>query len=204
MFSYASIVTVVLAALSAIAAPVSSNVVDIEARQSCSDVFVYFARGTTETPTLGSVIGPGFRTALQSALRGKSMTYEGIDYPANIAGYLAGGDQGGGRTMADKVTSTANRCPNAKIVISGYSQGAQVTHIAANRLTTAIQNRVSAVVTFGDPFQNRSLPGVLQSRRKTFCNFGDLICSGSPLILAPHLTYGSDATAAATFVAGRV
>jgi len=71
------------------------------------------------------------------------------------------------------------------------SQGAQVTHIAANRLSSAIQNRVVAVVTFGDPNRDKALPGVLQSRRKTFCNFGDLICEGLPTILAAHLTYGT-------------
>ncbi|KAF8163726.1 cutinase, partial [Crassisporium funariophilum] len=167
---------VALAALSATATPVPSVVVDIDARQSCSDVFVYFAPGTTGIPTLGGALGPQFRAALQSVLFAKSLTFEGIDYPVDIYGDPTGGDQGGGQTMAYKVTTTANRCPKAKIVMSGYSQGAQVTHSAANRLTTAIQNRVSAVVTFGDPFESSRFPGVLQSRRETFCQFGDLIC----------------------------
>ena len=48
-----------------------------------------------------------------------------------------------------------------------------------------------AVVTFGDPFRDRALPGVLQSRRKTFCNDGDLICDGLPVVLDPHGTYGA-------------
>ncbi|KAF5338511.1 hypothetical protein D9611_013293 [Ephemerocybe angulata] len=106
--------------------------------------------------------------------------------------------------MATSVTSTANSCPNTKIVISGYSQGAQVTHLAARQLTSAIQNRVVAVVTFGDPYQSTALPGVLESRRKTFCNVGDLICTGQPIVLAPHLAYGSDVTAAAAFVKTKV
>ena len=66
-----------------------------------------------------------------------------------------------------------------------------MTHLAARQLSSAIQNRVVAVVTFGDPNERTALPGVLQSRRKTFCNFGDLICTGQSIILAPHLTYGS-------------
>lgn len=105
--------TVLLAlAVSAVATPV--------ARQSCADVTVYFARGTTETATLGSVVGPPFRSALQSALSGKSLNFIGVDYPADIAGFLAGGSREGATNMANGVTSTANACPNTKIVISGY------------------------------------------------------------------------------------
>ncbi|KAG6864064.1 hypothetical protein C0991_000459, partial [Blastosporella zonata] len=92
----------------------------IDPRQSCADVTVYFARGTTEPGTLGTIVGPPFQAALQSALSGKSLNFVGIPYPATIAGFLAGGDQGGATTMANDVTSTASACPNTKIVISGY------------------------------------------------------------------------------------
>ncbi|KAJ2922568.1 hypothetical protein H1R20_g14518, partial [Candolleomyces eurysporus] len=200
MRSLISLFTLALSAIVATAVPTG----ELEARQSCPDVQVYFARGTGEVGTLGTVVGPSFSTALNVQLVGKSVRFTGIDYPALVSGYLAGGDAGGARTMANSVTSTANSCPNTKIVISGYSQGAQVTHLAARQLSSAIQNRVVAVVTFGDPYESTALPGVLQSRRKTFCNFGDLICTGQHIILAPHLTYGSDATAAAAFVRARV
>ena len=114
-----SILSLPLLALTAFAAPAADSV-NIEARQSCPDVQVYFARGTTETPTLGTIVGPPFSAALKTALSGKSVSFEGVSYPATVAGYLAGGDQGGGKTMADSVTSIAGRCPNTKIVISGY------------------------------------------------------------------------------------
>jgi cutinase len=45
-----------------------------------------------------------------------------------------------------------------------------------------------------DPVAN-----VAASKRKTFCNVGDDICLNGDLILPPHLTYGLDAAAAATF-----
>ncbi|TFK36399.1 cutinase [Crucibulum laeve] len=169
-------------------------------RQACADVYVFFARGTTELGTLGMVVDPPFQTALQALLGEKSVVFEGIDYPAQVTGFLTGGDAGGSITMAKRVTSISERCLSSKIVMSGYSQGAQVTHNAANRLSAAIQNRVNAVITFGDPFQRRNLPGVLQNRRDTFCNVGDLICTSFSVILAPHLAYGSDAGAAASFV----
>ncbi|PPQ73708.1 hypothetical protein CVT24_007263 [Panaeolus cyanescens] len=207
MFSLTKVVVFAIAATSVFSAPVAFPVdLDFEARQlgQCPDVAVFFARGTTEIPNLGTVIGPRFSTALRAALPGRNIDFSGVPYPAVVSGFLAGGDLGGSITMANSVTSIANRCSNTKIVMSGYSQGAQVTHRAAGRLAANIQERVVAVVTFGDPNERRALPGVLQSRRRTFCATGDLICSGLSLILPPHLTYGVNAPAAAAFVAGRV
>ncbi|KAJ2919919.1 hypothetical protein MD484_g442, partial [Candolleomyces efflorescens] len=203
MRSFVCLVALALSAIFAAAAP-TPGAGELEARQSCPDVQVFFARGTGEIGTLGTVIGPSFSTALNVQLVGKNVRFTGIDYPALVSGFLVGGDAGGARTMANSVTSTANSCPNTKIVISGYSQGAQVTHLAARQLSSAIQDRIVAVVTFGDPNERTALPGVLQSRRKTFCNFGDLICTGQSIILPAHLTYGTDATAAASFVRARV
>lgn len=106
--------TVVLAlALSAFAVP-------HEARQSCADVTVYFARGTGESGTLGTIVGPPFKSELQSALPGKTLDFVGINYAASVAGFLAGGDPLGATAMANSVASKANSCPNTKIVISGY------------------------------------------------------------------------------------
>ena len=95
---------------------------DVEERQlACRDVYVFFARGTSETPTLGTVVGPGLASRVPAAVTGKTVEVEGIPYPATVSGYLAGGDRGGARTMANRVRETASSCPNAKIFISGYS-----------------------------------------------------------------------------------
>ncbi|GLB42494.1 putative catalyzes the hydrolysis of cutin, a polyester that forms the structure of plant cuticle [Lyophyllum shimeji] len=184
-------------ALSALGAP-------IESRQSCPDVTVFFARGTTEPGTLGTIVGPPFQAALQSALGGRTLDFQGIPYPATIAGFLAGGDRGGAATMGNSVTSKANSCPNTKIVISGYSQGAQVTHLAAGMLSSAIQNRVNAAVVFGDPDNGQAFPGPIAGRSKTFCAAGDNICAGGILVLPPHLSYGANAPAAASFVVSKI
>ncbi|KIM48563.1 carbohydrate esterase family 5 protein [Hebeloma cylindrosporum] len=191
-------ITLLFVAATAFSAPI------INARENCADVAVFFARGTTEPGTLGAIIGPGFQTALRGALGGRSLSFNGIEYPATIAGFLSGGDAGGARTMANSITSTANSCPNTKIVMSGYSQGAQLVHLAAAQLSATVQNRVVAAVTFGDPNRDKSLPGVLQGRRKTFCAAGDLICTGSVIVLPSHLSYGANAQEAASFVVGRV
>jgi len=197
---FTSIVALALGAGSVFAAP---SVVE---RQSCQDAYVYFARGTTEIGTLGTVVGPGLVSDTGTALRRKSKTgtVEGIPYAASLAGYLAGGDREGAATMASRASAIAASCPNAKIFLSGYSQGAQVAHLAARSMSSTMQARITGVVTFGDPYRDTALPGSLQSRRKTFCNFGDLICVGLPTVLAQHLTYGSDTDEAADWIAARV
>ncbi|KAF5330603.1 hypothetical protein D9619_005197 [Psilocybe cf. subviscida] len=204
--TFSRIIVLLLAASAVIAAPTPENglaPLPLE-RRACADVVVHFARGTTEAGTLGTVVGPPFRTALGIALGSRSLSFEGVDYPAIVAGFLVGGSPEGSRTMANSVIATANECPNAKIVMSGYSQGGQLVHNAAKLLSTAVQQRVVAAVIFGDPNRDKSLPPILEARRKTFCNFGDLICDGTSIVLAPHLTYGSDAAAAAAFVRARV
>ncbi|KAJ3570621.1 hypothetical protein NP233_g4284 [Leucocoprinus birnbaumii] len=203
MFSK-SLFSLSLLALTAFAAPTPDA--ELESRQACADVFVFFARGTTETPTLGTVVGPGFSANLGAKLaaRGMSLSFQGVPYPATVGGYLAGGDEGGANTMAASVTQAASNCPNAAIVISGYSQGAQVTHKAAARLSSSVVNRVNAAVTFGDPDQNDAYPGVINSRKLIFCNQGDLICLGQPIVLAPHLAYGANVGEAADFVVAHV
>lgn len=44
-----------------------------------------------------------------------------------------------------------SKCPQSAIVMSGYSQGAQIVHNAADQLGPAGMANVKAVVTFGDP-----------------------------------------------------
>jgi len=127
MKPFTSLIVLALATATAFAAPTPAPeaapeaVPEVEARQLlCPDVQVYFARGTTEVPTLGTVIGPDFKRALERTLIGKRLGYDGIPYAAVVSGYLAGGDRAGAATMANNVRSTISRCPNAKIVISGY------------------------------------------------------------------------------------
>ncbi|PFH47880.1 carbohydrate esterase family 5 protein [Amanita thiersii Skay4041] len=173
-------------------------------RQTCADVTVIFARGTGEVRPIGTVVGPPFRDALQSALGSRTLSFIGVDYAATVGGFFEGGDPDGARTMAADVNSAASSCPNTKIVMSGYSQGAQVTHLAAGQLSSTVQNRVNAVVVFGDPDNGQAFPGGLNDREITFCANGDDICDGGVIITSAHLSYGADAPAAAQFVIAHV
>lgn len=106
---------------------IASCVATPVARATCADVSVVFARGTLEQEPIGSVVGPPFQSALQTAIGSQTLSFVGVNYPASIAGFLEGGDPNGATTMAADITSTASSCPDTKIVISGYRS---VIHVA--------------------------------------------------------------------------
>lgn len=75
---------------------------------------------------------------------------------------------------------------------------------AAEQLSADVAGQIAAVVLFGNPNGNDPVPNVDDANLEVFCNAGDLICAGQAVVLAPHLTYGSDTDEAAEFIAGRV
>lgn len=83
--------------------------------------------------------------------------------------------------------------------MSGYSQGGQLVHKAADIVGAAGMASVSSVVIFGDPLNGKQVTGA-GDKTKVVCHVGDNICDGGDLILLPHLTYSLDADAAAAFV----
>ncbi|KPI42381.1 putative cutinase 3 [Cyphellophora attinorum] len=166
----------------------------------CGTVNYIFARGTTEVGNLGTVIGPGFGRALGQRMG--DVAVQGVDYPANVAGFLAGGSNDGADTMAELARQSISQCPGVPIVMSGYS--AQVVSKAMDQLTADEASNVGAVVLFGNPNGNDPVPNTNAADVEVFCNVGDLICAGTATILPAHLTYGSDADEAADFVAGRI
>jgi cutinase len=181
----------------------------------CSDVQIIFARATGEAPGLGSAGGP-FSRSLTSALKGKSVSTQAVDYAAAIDQSSAGP---GASDMTDKVVRTAAACPKTRFVLGGYSQGASVTDIALGIRTTLgrgrsiptdLAGRVDAVVVFGNPLgisrQTIETSSQLYGKKaRSFCNAGDPVCGNGANIFA-HLAYPRDGstTAAATFAAGRV
>jgi cutinase len=86
---------------------------------------------------------------LAAALGGTSqLAIQGVTYPANVFGFLAGGDAAGATTMFNLINQAATKCPSTKIVVSGYSQGAQLVHTATQRLSAAQAAKVSAGTFF--------------------------------------------------------
>ncbi|EFQ26957.1 cutinase [Colletotrichum graminicola] len=177
----------------------------------CRPVTLIWARGTTQPGNTGEAgsEGPTFFNALASMIGTENLAVQGVNYAANILGFLLGGDPAGSTTMANLVAQATQlqaiaQCPDTKIVLSGYSQGGQLVHNAANKLTAAQIARISAVLIFGDPFNGQPVGLVPASKVKVICHTGDNICEGGIIITAQHRNYEQDAILAAAFVAGLV
>jgi cutinase len=181
---------------------------------SCPDVEVVFARGTDEPPGVGKV-GQAFVGSLRQDTR-KSIGSYGVNYPAN-KDFLAAAD--GANDASNHIQQMANNCPNTKIVLGGYSQGAAVIDIVTaaplpgfgfhQPLPAGAANHVAAVALFGNPSARAG--GLMSALTPDFdgktidlCNTGDPICSNGNKWTA-HLGYVPGLTnQAASFVAGRV
>ncbi|MFE6823553.1 cutinase family protein [Streptomyces sp. NPDC057690] len=184
---------------------------------TCSDIDVVAARGTFEPGTLGLIVGDPVLSALQRKLTGKTLSSYAVNYPADLS--LTSAAQGNA-DLVNHVKAQATACPNQRYILVGYSQGANVVDNSIGIssagavvgspivaiLPAAVEPKVAAVLLFGNPIRalGKSVTGTYQSRTIDFCATGDPVCeSGGDDVLA-HLGYTADATAAATFAAGKV
>ncbi|MGO8769238.1 MAG: cutinase family protein [Mycobacterium sp.] len=184
------------------------------ASASCPDVEVIFARGTDEPPGVGRV-GQAFVSSLRQQTR-KNVSAYGVNYPAN-KDFLAATD--GANDASNHVQQVADNCPNTKLVLGGYSQGAAVIDVVTaaplpglgfrQPLPADAADHVAAVALFGNPSGRAG--GLMSALTPDFggktidlCNQGDPICSDGNQWKA-HLGYVPGLTSqAAGFVAGRV
>lgn len=77
---------------------------------ACRPITVIYARGTTQEGNVGSPDseGPTFFNALASRLGGTGrLAIQGVTYPANIFGFLAGGDSNGATTMFNLINTVS-------------------------------------------------------------------------------------------------
>jgi cutinase len=114
----------------------------------CPDVEVVFARGTNEPPGVGGV-GQSFVNSLRSQIPGRSVGVYAVNYPATDA-FVSSSLAGAGDVRAH-VESMAADCPNTRMVLGGYSQGAGVIDMSTDSLSAQAANRVAAVALFGNP-----------------------------------------------------
>ncbi|KAH8842829.1 hypothetical protein MCOR27_009387 [Pyricularia oryzae] len=166
----------------------------------CADMTIVFARGTTERGNVGTVVGPPLLDAVKQLSNGLDVNMQGVDYPADVRGFMQGGDPQGSARMAGIIKALAADCPNTGIIISGYSQGAQLMHNAADQLDPASASHITAAVAFGDPLNGQGVTGVDTSRVLVICHDRDNICEGGAQIRQAHLTYGQDVGKAASFI----
>jgi cutinase len=159
----------------------------LAAADDCPDAEVVFARGTNEPPGLGRV-GDAFVDSLRQQAGGMNIDTYGVNYAASKL-QLHGGD--GANDTINHIKQTVSKCPNTKIVLGGYSQGASVMDIVAgvpigginwgNSLPPEYAGDIAAVVTFGDVADRAggSLPtmsALLGSKALDLCNPVDPVC----------------------------
>jgi cutinase len=156
----------------------------------CPDAQVIFARGTSEPPGIGRV-GKAFVDSLRQQTPQNIGVYA-VNYAASQL-QLHGGD--GANDVISHVKNMAGKCPDTKLVLGGYSQGASVIDIVTgtqvggvtwgNTLPAGYANNVAAVATFGNAADRMGGPISTQSalfgaKAIDLCNPGDPICHEGP------------------------
>ena len=180
--------------------------------EGCTDIEVVFARGTNEDPGLGR-IGSAFVNSLRNKVGGRSVGTYAVNYPASFD-FLAAA--GGANDASGHIQWMMNNCPNTRLVLGGYSQGAAVIDVIAAVPVPGIgfnaplppntPEHVAALVAFGNPSAKVGLPltasPVWGGRSVDLCNFGDPVCSPGDDVAAHRAYDGGPADQAASFAAG--
>jgi len=200
------------ALLAAGTALVSPTMLPAAHAAACNDVQVVFARGTDEPPGIGRV-GQAFVDSLRGKIGNRSMGVYAVNYPASYD-FLAAAD--GANDASAFIQDVVNTCPDTRLVLGGYSQGAAIIDVITsvpfpaigfnNPLPPNVPDHVAALAVFGNPTAKVGLPltssPVYGGKAIDLCNVGDPICSDGNNVPA-HRSYGPDGTAsqAAAFVA---
>lgn len=190
----------------------------------CPDVEVVFARGTFAPQGLGG-IGQDFVDAVRAKVGAKSVGVYAVVYPASTNFPTA---VDGIRDAANHIENMAATCPNTKMILGGYSQGAAVIGFTTANVVPGgvdpdevpepmpadVADHVAAVALLGTPdtkFMDMigqppvTIGPLYAGKTVQLCAPGDPICSDGD-DGAAHTSYTRIGMTdqAATFVAGRV
>ncbi|WP_319428939.1 cutinase family protein [Mycobacterium sp. RTGN5] len=185
------------------------------ADNSCPDVEVVFARGTFEAPGVGAT-GQAFVDALTARLNGKdTIGVYPVSYPASLDFQQAAE---GVADASNEIESLTASCPDTKIVLGGYSQGAAVAGYTTTEtvpagfvlptgisgpMPPAVATHVTAVVLFGTPsdwvlgLADHGAPPITigalyEPKTLELCASGDPVCFPGGLDRSAHSAYKSN------------
>ncbi len=174
---------------------------------ACPAVEVDFARGTGQPPGVGNV-GQAFIDALDSQISARPLGVYAVNYPATQA--FAASAQNGADDLVAHVQDMIGRCPNTRLVLGGFSQGAGVVDLATPALPPQAVDHVAAIALFGNPTSPlaRTLSGAAfapvgppySAKTTDVCAQGDPACSGGGNIGAHGSYVQSGLTAQAAAV----
>jgi cutinase len=172
----------------------------------CADVELVLARGTGEAPGVGGV-GQSYVDALRTQLGTRTLDVYPVNYAASDdfmnREAFAASVADGVRDAGNHVQATAVSCPNTRIVLGGYSQGAALAafvtsdsvpagvpaSIAPPPLPASVADHVAAVTLFGNPspafLQQYAAPvptigAAYTGKTLQLCAPGDIVCDGTP------------------------
>ncbi len=187
----------------------------------CADVEVVFARGTGEPPGIGRV-GQAMVDRLGALIAPRSLGVYAVNYPAGL-NFLTTADAA--NDAAGHIAWLADQCPDTRVVLGGFSQGAAAVSMLAGvppigdrigtigsapALPPPSADRVAAVAVFGNPGNRFGTPlsstGQFAGRAIDLCSPGDPICVEGGRVRAAHSAYELPPypDQAAGFIAGRV
>ena len=185
----------------------------------CTDIHVVFARGTSGTPGL-SRVGQSFVDTLRTQIGDRTMSVYAVDYPGSLDFWPS--TTAGAQDALAHIEQTVQACPSTKIVLGGYSQGADVVGLLTaptgsawgepSLLPPDVAGHVAAVVLFGNPSRKfgggplNVISPAFGPKTIDLCVPGDLVCSTDGASLYAHGLYiSSGATEqAATFAASHL
>lgn len=203
------------------AAAVFSGPAPAATADPCSDVEVVFARGTGEPPGIGRV-GQAMVDRLVPQIAPRSVGVYAVNYPAGL-NFLTTADAA--NDAAGHIAWLADQCPDTRVVLGGFSQGAAAISMLAgvppigDRIGTIgsapalppySADRVAAVAVFGNPGNRFGTPlsstGQFAGRAIDLCSPGDPICVEGGRVRAAHSAYELPPypDQAAGFIAGRL
>jgi cutinase len=195
------------------AMPMALLDVPAAAAAPCPDVEIVFARGTTEPPGVG-VIGQAFVDSVRSQAGGRSVGVYAVNYPTSndfVNSTPAGRDD-----ASAHIQSMAANCPDTRMVLGGYSQGAAVIDLATTAMPPEVADNVAAAAVFGGPrstFADTLSPGPLPATGPLYaaktidlCVPNDPICFEGGWDMRAHGAYVQSGMVnqAAAFAASRL